>query len=241
MQHRYVGDIGDFVKFALLRALAPGRQVGIVWWLYPNESHNTDGRHVAYIQSPERWRHRDPMLFDMMRSIIVENRRNIEALETASLLNDATYHSEVVPVECPPHERQERRRQWFVQACARLHACDLVFVDPDNGIAPARYSPGARKSGKSVTLAELVALASRGRPLLVYHHHTRFKGGHQAEIESLARQFANVGFHHVLALRAKPYSPRAFFLLNGDNELRERARRFARVWEGDVTSWESSY
>lgn len=239
MQHRYVGDIGDFVKFALLRALAPGRKLGVAWWLFPDESHNADGRHITYIQAPERWRHRDPALFDAMRSVIAQGRRNVDALEAAALLEGAIYHAHAVPVEFPSRERPERRRQWFAETCVRLRGCDLVFVDPDNGLAPTGYRPGARKSGKSVTLAELAALAAGGRPLLVYHHHTRYKGGHQAEIESLALQFANTGFRRVLALRAKPYAPRVFFLLDGDDELSVRARRFAQAWEGDVSCWES--
>ena len=33
MQNRYVGDIGDYVKYGLLRALADGRQLGVAWYL----------------------------------------------------------------------------------------------------------------------------------------------------------------------------------------------------------------
>jgi hypothetical protein len=47
MQDRYAGDIGDFVKLAILRALAPGWHLGVAWWLYPDESHNGDGRHIG--------------------------------------------------------------------------------------------------------------------------------------------------------------------------------------------------
>lgn len=43
MQNRYVADIGDFVKFAILRGLAVGRSLGVVWWLFPDEYHNADG------------------------------------------------------------------------------------------------------------------------------------------------------------------------------------------------------
>src|SRR5271155_819738 len=44
MQDRYVGDVGDFGKYALLRALAgvPGPitvRLAIVWCRFPDESH----------------------------------------------------------------------------------------------------------------------------------------------------------------------------------------------------------
>ena len=33
MQDRYVGDIGDYLKLGILRALSPGYRIGIAWWL----------------------------------------------------------------------------------------------------------------------------------------------------------------------------------------------------------------
>ncbi len=71
MQNRYVADIGDYLKLGILRALLPGYRLGVAWWLFPDESHNQDGRHVGYLQRPEQWRHFDPMLFD----VLAENRR----------------------------------------------------------------------------------------------------------------------------------------------------------------------
>jgi len=35
MQNRFVADIGDYVKLAILRALARDRSLGVVWWLFP--------------------------------------------------------------------------------------------------------------------------------------------------------------------------------------------------------------
>ena len=49
MQDRYTGDICDYAKDGLLRALGDGHRLGIAWYLYPNESHNADGKHTAYL------------------------------------------------------------------------------------------------------------------------------------------------------------------------------------------------
>ena len=38
MQNRYVGDIGDYLKLGILRALSPGYHLGVAWWLFPDES-----------------------------------------------------------------------------------------------------------------------------------------------------------------------------------------------------------
>ena len=52
MQDRYVGDMGDYVKLAILRALMPGERLGVAWWRFPDEVHNADGRHVGYLRKP---------------------------------------------------------------------------------------------------------------------------------------------------------------------------------------------
>ena len=55
MQNRYSGDIGDFSKLGLLRALLPcGIPIGINWYLVPDETHNGDGRHVKYLEKEGR-------------------------------------------------------------------------------------------------------------------------------------------------------------------------------------------
>lgn len=52
MQNRYAGDIGDFIKFALLRALSPDHNLGVAWYLYPDEGHNSDGKHIDTLSIP---------------------------------------------------------------------------------------------------------------------------------------------------------------------------------------------
>lgn len=76
MQDRYAGDLGDFLKFGLLQHLCGGDsnaaalQLGVVWYLVPDECHNDDGKHIAYLQAD--WRHSvylrslDRRLYDQM-------------------------------------------------------------------------------------------------------------------------------------------------------------------------------
>ena len=52
MQNRYVGDIGDFGKLGLLRALSSkGLSIGVNWYLTTDESHNGDGIGNCFILS----------------------------------------------------------------------------------------------------------------------------------------------------------------------------------------------
>jgi hypothetical protein len=112
---------------------------------------------------------------------------------------------------------------------------DIVFVDPDNGFEPSRFSQGSVNAGKSVMFSELLQLTRPGRGLIVYHHHTRRAGGHRAEIGYWADRLRARGFSTVDALRAKPYSPRSYFLLDAPPDVREGAKQIAAHWDGLIT------
>jgi hypothetical protein len=75
-ENRYTADMGDYVKFGILRALLPGYRLGTIWCLYPDESHNSDGRHIPYLSQPDRWRHHDPVLFDSLGQIVNSGQRH---------------------------------------------------------------------------------------------------------------------------------------------------------------------
>ena len=115
-----------------------------------------------------------------------------------------------------------------------LEGANLLFLDPDNGLEPAGFRPTALKAGKSITLAELQALTLPGRCLIVYHHQSRQRGGHLAETEYCAQRLQESGFAKVDALRAGPYSPRVYFLLDAPTNLRHRAEAIERHWEGSI-------
>lgn len=238
MQNRYVADIGDYVKFAILRVLAPGRDLGVAWWLFPDENHNADGSHRKYLERPHEWRHFDPELFDALLEIDKEKRHDVRALEKATILPNAVFASDPVPCEVRPFSlRPEKRGIWLEGIKIKLQDSNLVFLDPDNGIAPERLRLTRHRAGKSVTIEEINALQENNRAMVVYHHQTRCKGGHLCEIYDLAKRLRKSGLYVSGALRAKPWSPRVFFILNGDKELHDRAKSIAERWE-DWISWD---
>lgn len=62
MKDQYVGDIGDYAKFSLLRALAEGRRGGIAWYQTPDDA-TSHGSHRAYLDRPE-WANADPEVLE---------------------------------------------------------------------------------------------------------------------------------------------------------------------------------
>lgn len=225
MQNRYAGDIGDYIKIGLLRALAPSRRLGILWYLYPNEGHNSDGRHTAYLSMPAVWRNLDPELFDLLGEV-VPYERSVQAIQRA-FDSEARFVAEPVPTGLTAPERSARRRHWFETTLAHLNECDLVFADPDNGlVGDEAWRRKATGFGKQMPLSEVRAL-SAGRCAVIYHHNSRFKGGHDAEVDSWLRALAMPA----IAVRATAYSCRTFFVVNPDTEIVERTRAFCERWK----------
>jgi hypothetical protein len=239
MQNRYVADIGDYVELAILRALSLDRGLGVVWWLFPDEHHNADGGHREYLERQNEWKHFDPDLFEALLKIEKEKKRDVRALEKAAVLPNAVFASDPVPCEVRPFSlRPAERSVWLAGIKTKLKDCNLVFLDPDNGIAPEGLRLTRRRAGKSVTIEEMKALQESNRAMVVYHHQTHCQGGHLSEIYDLATRLSKSGLHVSGALRAKPWSPRVFFILNGDKELHDRAKSIAELW-GNRISWHS--
>jgi hypothetical protein len=236
MQHRYVGDFGDYVKLGILRALSVDKCLGVAWWLYPDEGHNSDGRHTKYLDDPANWKHFDSYLFEKLQQIKASGKRHISALEQPDILPGAIFADAPIPTAPSVKQRLESRLGWFAMLKCTLARAEIIFVDPDNGLEPAKFSFGKVKAGKAVAYKELLALAEPDRPLIVYHHQTRRKGGHLEEISHLSEVLRDRGFRTVDAIRAAPYSPRVFFILNGSSDLRWRSELLVQEWKGAL-SW----
>jgi hypothetical protein len=93
MQNRYTGDIGDFSKLGLLRALqSAGFSIGLNWYLAPDETHNSDGRHVGYL-SQDEYRACDPGLWAALGAIVKRGDREVRSMEHDAVLQ-ATFFSD---------------------------------------------------------------------------------------------------------------------------------------------------
>src|ERR1700679_3106024 len=98
MKDQYFGDVNDFRKYLLLRALViPNRlRPGVCWMLTPADG-RTDGNFLAYLRKPEPHRRHDPELFDWLEQVVdVEGDRRTARIESSNLLGPVSFHSEVL-------------------------------------------------------------------------------------------------------------------------------------------------
>lgn len=172
MQNRYTGDIGDFGKLGLLRALQhSGLSIGVNWYLVPDENHNDDGRYVQYL-GDESFRSCDEELWSVLRRIVSLREREVAALQNAHLL-DAVFYPVLFSFAGKSRpERTAIRKEWHRQALETLSDVDIVFVDPDNGLL-VPSAAGTRKENKFVTLGELSDYYRQGSSVVYYQHKAR--------------------------------------------------------------------
>ncbi len=174
MQNRYTGDIGDFSKLGLLRALrSAGLSIGLNWYLTPDETHNSDGRHVNYLYQDE-YRSCDAELWRGLRAIYEAGERKVCHMEADHILK-ATFFSDCLDFTGRKKaERTALRSQWFARSLAALDGSDVVCVDPDNGlVVPSAL--GRPKENKYVLPSELAAYYAQGSTVVYYQHKARRK------------------------------------------------------------------
>lgn len=102
MKHQYVGDINDYRKYALLRALSAdgANRIGVCWMLTPDDG-GVDGGKLAYLGQPERFRNFDPELFDVLAHAASEpGRRRLHTIEDSGAIRNAIYHNDMLPDTC---------------------------------------------------------------------------------------------------------------------------------------------
>ena len=168
MQNRYAGDVGDFGKLGLLRQLTSSQlNIGVNWYLAPDESHNADGKHIGYIQDT-RYNGCDDSLRNSLKEI-VNGQRSVSALETMYLVSNAIYYHEVLYSP----SRTFSRRDWHLKALEVLNSADIVFLDPDNGILVKSVTTGSAKSNKYVFANEIADYFTAGKSVITYNHRCR--------------------------------------------------------------------
>lgn len=163
MQDNYVGDIGDYGKYGLLRAVtASGPLLAVNWYRtaprYPGKQ--KDGKFTSYLEKPGIYRHYDPELFDGLAHI-VKYKRSITSVENSGILKAQFFEG---PLAGTP------RHKWHENALAATAGADIVFLDPDNGLETAKMRQYGRTKDKHVKWQEVKDYYDRGQSVILYQH-----------------------------------------------------------------------
>ena len=239
MQNRYTGDIGDFGKYGLLRQLAlqsePRLRLGVVWYLTPDEGHTGDGGQVSYLLPghEQPFVECDEELYHHLRGLVMSGSRTVAATRVRGILPRGTVFFESLLVAgLPARTSLAVRGEWHEQALIATTPCDLVFLDPDNGVSVDETTA----SIKHAVASEILDYRRRGQSVVVYHHLHR-NLGHVEQVTALAARLGDLSEGPApVVLRTTRGSGRAFVILpSGAHEplLRGRIADFlAGPWSG---------
>lgn len=228
MQHRYVGDIGDFSKFYMLRSLFGNKKIGINWFLYPNESHNSDGKYIDFSYSSDYG-------ISGVLNMLSSTNRNIYALEEQmqKIFSNITFYSKGVE---SLKRRREHREAWFKESLKFLQDREVAVVAPDNGIEVKSVTKGSKRAGKYIFYDEIKEILKLENidTLVLYQHYQRIKNFKEyivAKVENeLKEELKN---RNLYAISFHKFSPRIYIIISKDR-LDKRIEEFVnnnRDWK----------
>jgi hypothetical protein len=211
MKNQYFGDVNDYRKYGLLRALTGqgSLSTAVCWMLTPDDG-RTDGKFTEYLRQPERWWRYDPDLFDKLRElVVVREERDIALAGEAGLLPATRFFVRTL------RDDLQSRSRYFEVFWSVAQGCDLIFFDPDNGLEVRSRPLGRKGSSRYLYWAELERAFSGGYSVLVYQHFRREK--REAFIERMAHEMRRrTGAARVYSFRTARV---VFFLMPSDRQV----------------------
>ena len=127
MQEHYLGDVHDFMKYALLRSLSEQLELrlGVNWYHTRTEPDSIDGNKRDFLSSAE-WAGWEPDLVERIAGLQDPSDRRFGRFSELGILPASTiYHEDPVPTA--------DRKAWQESARKTLTDAHMVFLDPDNG------------------------------------------------------------------------------------------------------------
>lgn len=171
MKNQYVGDIGDYGKYSLLRAFAEaGVKIGVNWYLTDDDGSN-DGKFKGYLREGTLRKY-SPVVFDTLKKVVSDGNGSVRAIQDSGIIPEAQYFSAPVIFTGTPAERTEKRDKWLWKSIWTLGLSDLVFLDPDNGLME-KDDPSQKNAEKYVLPREVLEYWECRHNVVYYCHKGR--------------------------------------------------------------------
>jgi hypothetical protein len=166
MKNQYFGDVNDYRKYGLLRVIqrTSGMSIGVCWMLTEGDA-TGQGENRGFLKEPLKWRHHDSELFDSLQKLDNEGiERTTELARAWNLIPKATYFQSLLTDDAG------QRETYMAEAAAALKATDLVFFDPDTGLARKSVSRGRSGSSRYIFWDEVATAYGEGHSIVIYQH-----------------------------------------------------------------------
>ncbi len=169
MKNQYFGDVNDYRKYGLIRALTgQGTLSSMICWMLTEDDDRSDGGKLDYLLKPDTWRVYDEELFETIReAVVVEGERSVRVANEKDVIPGAYYYETLLT------DDKIERTVYFAQFLQEAHGKDLYFFDPDNGMEVPSVPIGRKNSSKYLYWQELKGIHEKGASVLIYQHFPR--------------------------------------------------------------------
>ena len=240
-----MGDIGDYGKFGLLRFLsgAGDYNLGVNWYLTPDDG-SSDGKYIDYLDEDSR-KYPDKELHEALKRILSPENllaRNVLAIEKAKILNNAEFYNKELIFGLDSYDfrrRLDERTSWHEAGLEKLKECNLIFLDPDNGLEIKSSSPTSKKGTKFVTFREAIDYYEQGKDVVIYQHRCRMSEAKHIEKYLKFTEMTDIKSEQILVVTSTKVGLRDYVLLIHKNRLKKVseaiAKEFIPLWKGYFT------
>jgi hypothetical protein len=178
----------------------------------------------------------DEALYENLCQIVQNSARNLSQIEKQRILPPETlFYREAIPFPQKPcssvlarTHQLSSREGWFKEGFQALQTANLVFLDPDNGVASKKIQKHSHRSVKYAFLDEITPWLQRDQSVVLYQHQRRQPL--ERQISEQLRELAGAeGAGWALSFHRQ--SVRIYYVLPGKKhrrQLEERSEAFLR-------------
>lgn len=232
MQNKYVGDIGDFGKYGLLRFLFLKSPLilGINWCLVTDETDSNDGKYISYLcaEKGNEYIVYDSWLYQELHKIVKCKKRKVSEIKKHKILGSKTiFFESILDVR--------NRIFWHNKGLETLIKCDVIYFDPDNGLQIPSCKIGIKQSKKYICYDEIASYYNRGQSVIMYNHRDRKPINMYLERFIRIKDYVNID--DMFYLRFHRYSVRDYLFLIHEkhkNEINEKIALFLKSEWGKI-------
>jgi hypothetical protein len=227
MRNDFVGDVGDFGKYALLNALAGNDFTLLVNWYFNNQR----GRAFQYLRQEKKYSDCCPRLYSAMQEIAKQVPSRLKEIESRRILPEKTiFFADPLDGLGALQPQDQHRRKWHSQALEKAKKADIVFLDPDNGLESQGNARNSKRASKYyLAITEVRDYVVEDKSLILYHHFHR-KESHPKQIKELLKVVSLSTGVAAWGIRFGSVSPRVYVVIPSARhrvKLKERLLSFA--------------
>jgi len=171
MKNQYFGDVKDYVKYGILRVLTDQMKCRLmVNWMLTDDDSSGEGRHRYYLCNKNRgkWRFLDQELYDRLYQVVkVENQRNVTCGKYCINSAEVSFFDKVLS------SGEFQRKIFFNEFDNAVGGFDLIFFDPDIGMAYPDEKKALKQPSKYLFWPELSRYYSEFSKSLLFYQHRR--------------------------------------------------------------------